>query len=53
MNRHIPFPKLGFYLPKVKVKETVNDEDLKSPDFSTASDLSSVIENALDMKYIP
>ncbi len=53
MNRYIPFPKLGFYLPKVKAKETVNEEDLKRPDFSTASDLSKVIENALHMKYVP
>ena len=33
--------------------DKVTEEDLKSPDFSAASDLSAVIENALNMKYVP
>ena len=33
--------------------DKVTQEDLKSPDFSAASDLSAVIENALNMKYVP
>lgn len=33
--------------------DKVTEEDLKSPDFSAASDLSAVVENALKMKYTP
>lgn len=37
----------------LKGYDGVTAEDLKSPDFSAAGDLSAVIENALKMKYIP
>lgn len=33
--------------------DKVNAADLSSPDFSGASDLSAVIENALNMKFVP
>lgn len=33
--------------------EKVNAEDLSSPDYSAASDLSGVINNALNMKFLP
>ncbi len=33
--------------------DKVNEEDLSSPDYSAASDLSGVINNALNMKFLP
>ena len=37
----------------LKGYDLVQEEDLKLPDFSAASDLSAVMENSLNMKYIP
>ena len=33
--------------------EKVNAEDLSSPDYSAASDLSGIVNNALNMKFLP
>lgn len=33
--------------------EKVNAEDLSSPDYSAASDLSGIVNNALSMKFLP
>ena len=37
----------------LKGHDKVDADDLKSPDFSAASDLSAVVENAQNMKYTP
>lgn len=37
----------------LKGHDMVDADDLKSPDFSAASDLSAVVENAQNMKYTP
>lgn len=37
----------------LKGYDLVQEDDLKLPDFSAASDLSAIMDNSLNMKYIP